>query len=665
MKPIVKHTGVLLLLLVMITPLVMPIVAAQEETIIVASMKYIKNPNPLKEETWYDWWLNLVTFDRLFREGPDLEPHPWLVRYYEFSEDGLVWTFWLVDNATWHDGVPLTARDVIFTIEFYKKYKPPAHFPNVDFITKAELVNDYTFKIYMDEPFVWLLRRFGYMIILPEHVWKYVAMAFEDPMQFNPLKKEDVDKVLGVMKKEAPPEIYEKVEAFVRNYGHLRIGSGPYMLVRWVEGELLDLKKHPNYFKEGFPRADKLVFKVYATAESQYLAVKKGEAHIMMWTVPYAVIEEAEKLPDIVLPKTPDVYVGYIGFNMKDPITGNKLVRQAIAHAINKDFIIETLMLGYAEAVYTFVFPGFSKWVYENIPKYEFDLAKAAQLLDQAGFKDVDGDGWRETPGGEDFELTIYTPSYDPVRVRIGDMLVETLKRIGVKLVNRPVDFDTLVDYVFNQHQFQMYIIENDANFQPWYFSSYYVEEQYQPGGNNPWGFINKDFERVLAEAEKTVDEDQRVELYYRLQTMLADELPLVPLYVRFWMQAYRSELAGVVEMPGGALNFWTLINANLRGLAPEIPYTKLEKPVVETPTPTPTTPPPPPTPGVKTVTVTEVKTVTKTAEKTVEKTVTTTTTEKVTETVTPTALKTGAIIGIIIALAIGFLAGRATGRRP
>jgi len=98
--------------------------ASPEETFIVASMKYIKNPNPLKEETWYDWWLNLVMYDRLFREGPDLDVHPWLCEWYEYTPDGLVWTFRVAPNATWHDGVPLTAKDVVFTIDFYKKYQP-------------------------------------------------------------------------------------------------------------------------------------------------------------------------------------------------------------------------------------------------------------------------------------------------------------------------------------------------------------------------------------------------------------------------------------------------------------------------------------------------------------------------------------------------------------
>ncbi len=641
-----------------------------EETVIVASMKYIKNPNPLREETWYDWWLNLVTFDRLFREGPDLEPHPWLCDYYTYTPDGLVWTFHIVKNAYWHDGVPLTARDIVFTIEFYQKYKPPARYPDVKYIEKAELVDDYTFRIYLKEPFVWLLRRFGYMVILPEHIWKYVAKVFKDPMQFNPLKKEDVEKVLAVIEKEAPPEIASKVKAFVEKYGHLRIGSGPYMLVRWIEGELLELVKHPMYFKKGFPRAEKLIFKVYASADAQYLAVKTGKAHIMMWTVPYAVIKEAEQDPNIVLPKTPDVYIGYIGFNLKDPIVGNKLVRKAIAYAINKEFIVKTLMLGYAEAVYTFVHPGFKKWVNFDVPKYEFNLKKAAELLDKAGFKDIDGDGWRETPDGKDFELVIYTPSYDPVRVRIGDMLVETLKKIGVKLVNRPLDFDTLVDYVYNKHEFQMYIIENDANFQPWYFSSYYVKEQYVPGGNNPWGFVNETFEKLLREAEKTIDESKRIELYKRLQLILADELPLVPLYVRYWMQAYRAELSGVVEMPGGALNFWTLINANFRGLKPELPYTELKKPTatpVTTVVTTVVTSAPPATVTVakkvvSTVTVTQVST--KTVHVTRTETATVTTTSIYTTTFIPPSTTALAVIGIVIAAIIAFFVGRAVARR-
>ncbi|MEM2006016.1 MAG: ABC transporter substrate-binding protein [Sulfolobales archaeon] len=575
----------LLLLIVMVSAIPAALLGQVEETLIVASMKYIKNPNPLREETWYDWWLNLVTYDRLFREGLDLDPHPWLCSYYERSAEGLVWTFRLVETAYWHDGNPITSEDLAFTIEFYKKHQPPSWYPSVEFIERIEVLDRYTVRVYLSRFNAWILRTFGYMIILPKHIWAHVADIFDDPTFFNPLSSSDIEKVLRRIESVEPKEISSKTKDFVSKYGHLRIGSGPYMLARWVEGELLDLVKHPQYFKSGFPRATRLIFKVYATDEAQYLAVKKGDAHIMMWTAPYAVLDEAMRDPNLVVPRSPDVYVGFIGFNMRDSITGIKNFRKAVAHALDKSFIINTLMLGFAEKVHTFVHPGFTFWVNLEVPRYDFDLTLASKLLDEAGFKDVDKDGWRESPTGEKFEVTIYTPEYDPVRVRIGDLLVENLGKIGVRAKNVPLDFDTMIDYVYNQLKFQLYIIENDANFMPWYYSSFYVEEQAVPGGNNPWGFINKEFEDMLRKAEAEPDEGARADLYKRLQLILAEELPILPIYVRYWIQVYRKELSGVVDMPGGALNFWTLINGNFRKLAPELPYTELLPPVITTPT--------------------------------------------------------------------------------
>jgi peptide/nickel transport system substrate-binding protein len=622
-----------------------------EETLIVASMKYIKNPNPLKEETWYDWWLNLVMYDRLFREGPDLEPHPWLCSWYERSQDGLVWLFRIVENAYWHDGNLLTAEDIVFTIEFYRRYKPPSWYPQVEFVERVELVDRYTFRIYLSRFNAWLLRTFGYIIILPKHVWSHVAEVFDDPTYFNPLSSDDVRRVLARIEATEPAEVASRVREFVGRYGHLRIGSGPYMLVRWVEGELLDLVRHPRYFKSGFPRADRLIFKVYATDEAQYLAVKKGDAHIMMWTAPYAVLPEAEADPKLVVPKSPDVYVGFIGFNLRDPITGVKNFRKAVAHALDKSFVVKNLMLGYAEAVYTYVHPGFEFWVNKDVPRYDYNLAEAARLLDEAGFKDVDGDGWREAPDGRKFEVTIYSPEYDPVRVRICDVLVENLGKIGVRARNVPLDFDTMVDYVYNQQKFQIYIIENDANFQPWYYSAFYVEEQAVPGGNNPWGFVNKEFEDLLRKAEGEPDDYRRAELYRKLQAMLAEELPILPIYVRYWIQVYRRELAGVVDMPGGALNFWTLINGNFRGIPAELPYTKLERPI--------TTTPPPITLVATTVTVA----LTVTTIRTTTAVQTTTVREVVREAYTPPEVVVAAVVAVVLVGVAMYLLGRRTAR--
>ncbi len=561
--------GAVLLLLILSTTsilLLLPNINASTEskqTLIVAMIKYIKNPNPLKQETWYDWWLNLVTYDYLFRIDTNLEPKPWLCKSFKASSDGLTWTFVTVKNATWHDGIPFTVRDLAFSIEFFKKYQPSAWYPNIMYIDKVEVVNDYTVRLHLNKTFVWMVRRIGDTIILPEHIWRYVPEVFEDPYKFNPLDKDDVSKVLAVIKEKAPSDIYTKVKAFVDKYGHLRIGLGPFILTGWKEGEFIEMSKNPNYFRKGYPKVSKLIYKVYKDPQAQYLAVKKGEVHIMVWTLPYAVIEEAESDENLVVPKDPDVYVGFIGLNTKDPILNNKLVRKAIAHAINKTEIVETLMLGLAMPANTYIHPGYSKWVAKDIPIYEFNLTKATQLLDMAGFKDIDGDGIRETPEGNDVSLEILTPSYDPVRVRIGDLMVEWLSKIGIKLSNKPVDFDTLVDEVSNKHNFQLYIIESAGNFEPWFLATYYVSSQYKPGGRNPWGFTNATFNELAELSDATIDESERRELIARMQRILANEVPIIPVYIRYWIQAYRKDLKGVVSMPGGALNFWTLINAH------------------------------------------------------------------------------------------------------
>jgi len=180
-----------------------------------------------------------------------------------------------------------------------------------------------------------------------------------------------------------------------------------------------------------------------------------------------------------------------------------------------------------------------------------------------AGLKDIDGDGIREIPDGSDVSLEILTPSYDPARVRIGDLMVEWFNKIGIKLSNRPVDFDTLVDEVSNKHNFQLCIIESAGNFEPWFLATYYVSSQYKPGGRNPWGFTNATFDEFAELSDATIDESKRRVLIANMQRILADEVPIIPVYIRYWIQVYRKDLKGVINMPGGALNFWTLINAH------------------------------------------------------------------------------------------------------
>lgn len=330
-------------------------------TVTVAMMDYVKNFNPLKEETWYDWFFNLVIYDRLFQVDVDLSLKPWICKEWSVSADGLTWTFKIHNNVTWHDGTPLTVHDLNFTIWFVKENEVPAWYSAVMYVKKTEILDDYTIKITLNQTDAWFLRKFGTFIILPKHIWE--GLAWDTP---------------------EPPEI---------------VGCGPFRLVDRKEGEWIKMERHTEYFKSGYPRIDTLIYKVVSSPEAQYLALKTGEVDIMCWTLPYGVIKEAVEHPDITPAPYPDTYYGIIGFNLRDQRLGDVNVRRALAHAIDKETIVNLLMLGWAAPVYTYVHHNYTEWCNFDIPRYEFNLTRANEILDKAGYIDVDGDGIRELPG--------------------------------------------------------------------------------------------------------------------------------------------------------------------------------------------------------------------------------------------------------------------------
>ena len=202
----------------------------------VAMMSYVKNFNPLKEATWYDWFFDMVVYDRLFQVDTDLSLKPWLCKEWKVSPDGLTYTIKIHENATWHDGTPLTIHDLNFTIWYVIENQVPAWYPDVMYVKETKVLDDYTIQITLNQTFAWFKRRMGTFIILPKHIWE--GLKWDVP---------------------EPPEI---------------VGSGPFKVVERVEGEYIKFERHPNYFKAGYPRLDTLIFKVIAKPDAEYLALK-------------------------------------------------------------------------------------------------------------------------------------------------------------------------------------------------------------------------------------------------------------------------------------------------------------------------------------------------------------------------------------------------------
>jgi len=308
---------------------------------------------------WDDYPLSLI-YEYLFIMNESYEPVPWLAERYEVSPDGKVYTIYLRQNVTWHDGVPFTAEDVKFTIEYYKKNHAPWWWEAVKDVERVEVVDRYTVRIFLKETDVWYLRKLAELLpIIPKHCWENIP--------WNTTK---------------PP----------------MIGTGPFMWVEHVPGEYVKLKKNPNYWRKGYPKFDEIIFPIITNPSAMLLALKKGEIHYMTWYVPPAAIREVAADPNLRLFATPAPSFYYLGFNLKRYPLSELPVRKAIAMVIDKEKIVKELLLGWGRPANWFCAPNYKYWWNPNATTPPHDPEAAKKLLDEAGFIDIDGDGIREVP---------------------------------------------------------------------------------------------------------------------------------------------------------------------------------------------------------------------------------------------------------------------------
>ena len=354
--------------------------------------------------TWDDYPLSLI-YEYLFVMNEDYEPVPWLAESYKVSPDGKVYTLYLRKNVTWHDGVPFTAEDVKFTIEYLKKCHAPWWWEAVKNIDHVEIIDKYTVKIVLKETDVWYTRKLAEMLpMIPKHLWEHV--------QWNTTH---------------PP----------------MVGTGPYMWVEHVPGEYVKLKKNPHYWRAGHPKFDEIIFPIIRNPSAMLLALKKGKIHFMTWYVPPAAIREVAADPNLRLFSAPAPTFYYLGFNLKRYPLSELAVRKAIAMIIDKNKIVKELLLGWGRPADWFCAPNYKYWWNPNAnTTIYFNPDKANKLLDEAGFIDIDGDGIREVPLAFTPVLTI---SVNKNAFMFGEtvMVSGVLKtKTGTPLANRTITLE-------------------------------------------------------------------------------------------------------------------------------------------------------------------------------------------------------------------------------
>ena len=335
---------------------------------IMAYPSFIRDYNPIMAGDGRSLLVMSMVFDALVSYDDDMNIIPWLATDWTISTDGLTLTFNIVQNAKWHDGEPLTAEDVKFTFDFYKEQEAPYDLALMKRIESVETDGDYTVIFHMTEPYAWALYDLEDVPIIPKHIWE------------------------------------DKTWDWAVHPDAMPIGSGPFMWDSYVDGEWIKLVANPDFWMEGKPHLGSFTIRVISESSARFLAIKTGEVHSERYELDIGFIEEAEKDPNLT-PLEDTWCVGMwdyvISFNQRtDPALQDPVMKQAIAHAIDRQRLVDIARLGYGTATETFIPSAFFGPAYEdpNAVTYEYNVFLANKLLDAAGYLDIDADGIREMP---------------------------------------------------------------------------------------------------------------------------------------------------------------------------------------------------------------------------------------------------------------------------
>lgn len=453
-------------------------------------------------------------FNGLVKYDTDLSVIGDLAESWEISKDGLVITFHLRKGVRWADGVEFTADDVMFGYKTIIDEKTPTAYSE-DFrqVKKAEVLDSYTFRVTYEKPFAPALTSWGSLVVLPRHL----------------LEGKDITK-----------------SELARN----PVGMGPYKLNKWTAGQELLLDSYHDYF-EGRPYIDHYMYRIIPDSATMFLELQAGGID-MMGLSPIQYTKQTETAffkSNYQKFRYPTFAYTYMGFNLKHPFFMDKRVRQAIAYAIDKSEIVDVVLFGLGSPSTGPYVPN--TWPYNpKVKKYEHDPAKALQLLKEAGWSDTDGDGILDK-GGKPFEFTIFTNMGNTLRMNTATIIQWRLARVGIKVEIRALEWSTFINEFIDKRRFQAVILGWSIGLDPdqfdiWHSSKTKAKEFNFVSYNNP------EVDELLDRGRRTFDIAERKKAYFRIQEILADELPYIFLYVPDATPIVHARFKGIKPSPIG-----------------------------------------------------------------------------------------------------------------
>lgn len=419
-----------------------------------------------------------LIFDALLTRDEHLNVQPGLAERWDVP-DPLTYIFHLHSGVKFHDGRPLTSRDVKWTFDSLQNGTiRSTKTSTYRFVDHIDAPDDLTVTFHLKEKWASLL-------------WNLSEGA------------------IGIVPYGSGGEISQKP-----------IGSGPFRFVSAETDRNVEIARNPDYWGVQ-ARVPRIRFQVVPDMTTQALELRKGTADIAINALTPDMVLTLEHQSKLEVLRAPGTVLAYLAFNLRDPILGDVRVRQALAYAIDRRPFIEYLLRGFAQPASSTL--PVQSWAYtSDVRTYPYDAARANQILDAAGYKPVQGIR---------FHLAMKTSTDENTRLMVA-VLQQQLRAVGIQLDIRTFEFATFYSFV-TKGLFQLYSLRwvGGSNEDPDIFEYAFHSARVPPAGANRGFYVNARVNTLIDQARVETDQNKRRENYVEIQRILADDLP----YINLW----------------------------------------------------------------------------------------------------------------------------------
>ena len=491
----------------------------------------------------------------------------------------------LKQGVMWSDGNEVTAEDFAFTANTANELQLTGNWPGIvdpEYFHNAEALDPYRLKIYFQKKPGLARWQFG-LAFMP-----IFSSAYWEPVVAEAKQAGDLTEQQKVL------------------YAHVSEGEptgGSFNFEKWERGAFAEKSRYDNYYFRGAvstqydngayveskpgayefsafgdpsgnavlettegPNASSAIYSVYGSQDATVLALKKGDIDFMLNPLGLSkgLQEQLEGAEGLTTIENSSDGVRYLGFNFRREPMDNKAFRQAVATLIDKEFLTQTVLQGVAIPVYAMVPTGNAAWYNPDVPQIGKGLtraervAQAVELLREAGFTweveprvsedgrfvEQQGEGLR-MPNGEPIpEITVLAPSpgYDPLRSTFAIWIERWLNEVGIPLRADLTGFNLIVEKVFNQQDFDMWILGWGLSLYPDYLEAFFHSRYSDLEEYNPGGYNNPEFDQLADDMVAETDLEAARDQVFRMQAFLADDLPYVTLFTTPIVETYRSD---------------------------------------------------------------------------------------------------------------------------